>query len=214
MHILWGNQSYTEHAYHIHRFDIKGEPHKAPYFAYKNSIKSLKKDISHLSLEQYIEALKPPIELDQTNTSIPILSSLPLSLDQFRHNPNKLSVVSQIYHELLCNTKSFDVKPVCCHKNLGEDMCSFSRHSLFKWNNLFFTMCGIFEFHCYNQYCVVHHCFVQRNVLLQLCLQECGFAGYKSGNMITSLGVKSFLQNIFVLQTNISVVVNVMNIYK
>ena len=107
----------------------------------------------------------------------------------------------------------FDVNPICCGNNQGDTDCKFAIKSLCTWKNLYLTMCGLYKLQCHEQYCVVHKKHVERKVLLQLCLDKLGLTAYKSGYMITSLGMKSFIQNIFVLQTNISVVVNVINIY-
>lgn len=134
-------------------------------------------------------------------------------LEQYRHNPNKLSIVTQIYHDLLCDTKIFDVNPIFCPDNDGDEDCEFINRAPFIWKNLYLTMCGIYKLQCYNKYCVVHNRYVNRNSLLQLCVDVLGYSTYKSGHMTTSSGMKSFIENTFVLQTNISMVTNVVNIY-
>ena len=119
---------------YTYRPDVNGEPHKAPWFRYKNSAKVLKKDVTHLTTTEYIEALQSEfINEDSTHTNDPFLSSLPsLSLEQYRHNPNKLSVVSQIYHDLLYDTKTFDVNPIsCCNNNKDSKQCIYVKKALF-----------------------------------------------------------------------------------
>ena len=204
---------------YVYRFDLDGKPFKAPWFRYKNSTKQLRRSISHLSIPQYLEALKEQFESDDdtsesapsTSTSLPSLSVE--KLEQYRHNPDKLSIVTQIYHDLLCDTKIFDVNPICCSDNDGDETCELIKRAPFTWKNFYLTMSGIYKLQCYNKYCTVHDRYVKRNLLLQLCVDALGYSTYKSGHMTTSLGMKLFIQNLYMLQTNVSLVTNILNIH-
>ena len=204
--------------------DTNGEPHKAPWFKYKNSTKSLKRDLSDTPLSEYLQAFKPLSEcLEDSNNNnnnnnnaahrLP-LPDLELALDQYRHNPDKLSVLSQIYHDLLYTTTRFTVKPKFCSNANDDDtsVCSFQKRGLCTWQTPVITFNGLFKLECYHHYCLTHCKFVERKVLLHLCLQQLGFSVFKSGHMMTSCGVNLFLRNVFLLQTNMSLVVNVANV--
>ena len=137
-------------------------------------------------------------------------------LDAYSYdNPNKLSQLSHIYHDLLYIPTLFDVKPERCsqeNNNNNDSHCSFRRKNVFTWQYPVITFQGLFKLNCYHQYCSTHHKFVQREVLLQLCLQRLGVSVYQSGrNMLTSFGVHSLLRNVFLLQTNVSLVLSVAN---
>ena len=138
------------------------------------------------------------------------------SLDSYRFaSPTtKLSQLSRIYAELLYIPTLFDVKPQrCSQQNDDNNCCYFQRKNIFTWQQPVITFRGLYKLSCYHQYCLTHHKFVERQLLLQLSLQQLRVSVYQTGQLLTGFGVHLLLRSVYLLQTNMSLVLNVANAF-